>query len=184
MALVPDNDFSALAVFTRQSGPDAGEPLPVRSPVLSIGHGSQNDLVLDDDSVSKTHARLEYDAGDWRLTDLGSTNGTYIDGVRLAPEVPMPINSGATARFGAVALLFQAEEAADPEAARARYAPPPAATPLAQRSRGPRLPLWLFVLILIVLAVIVFFLVGGTHGGWITGTATPLLRVGGLPGAP
>ena len=78
----------ALAVFGLQQGPGEGEALAVRSPVATIGQGPQNDVVLEDDSVSRAHARLEYVDGGWRLTDLGSINGTAIDGVRLEPQRP------------------------------------------------------------------------------------------------
>jgi hypothetical protein len=157
-----DESAHALALFGVQAGPRSGEEIAVRSPVLTIGQGSQNDVVLVDDSVSTTHARLEYTAGGWLLTDLGSTNGTYLEGARLAPNVPTPLAYGSQLRFGGLRLVFQQVPAADPDAARARYTPPASAVPIAERGAGLRLPVWLFLLLLLVAAAIVFFAIGAS----------------------
>lgn len=154
------NRPSALAVFGVLAGPRFGEELPIHSPVISIGQGPQNDLVLDDDSVSRSHARLEFKMGSWLLTDLDSTNGTAIEGVKLAAGVPTPLAYASTVRFGGVKLQFRKVEDADPEAARASFREPESATPTS--SRGFRLPLWLFLLILVVLAIVIYLIVGGT----------------------
>jgi hypothetical protein len=154
---VPSERPGTLAVLAFQGGPRYREELPVLSPVVTIGRGAQCDLVLADDSVSATHARLEFDAGGWRLTDLDSTNGTVVEGVRLAPGVPTPIHGGMTVRFGGVALLFRDVEHADPEAARAEYVPPPPATTLKEERRRARFPVWVVVLVLVVLAVLALF---------------------------
>jgi Protein of unknown function (DUF3662)/FHA domain len=54
----------------------------VSSPVR-VGRADDNDLVLADPEVSRHHARLELDGQGWRAIDLGSTNGTWVNGVRL-----------------------------------------------------------------------------------------------------
>ena len=153
---VPSERPAALAVFAFQGGPRYREELPVASPVVTIGKGAQCDLVLADDSVSAVHARLEFDAGGWRLTDLESTNGTAVEGVRLAPGVPTPVHPGMTVRFGGVPMLFRDVKDADPETARAEYVPPPPPTTLkVERRRG--FPVWALILILVILAVIALF---------------------------
>jgi hypothetical protein len=157
-----DESADALAILGVQAGPRSGEEIAVRSPVLTLGQGSQNDIVLADDSVSTTHARLEYAAGSWLLTDLGSTNGTYVEGTRLAPNTPTPLAYGSQVRFGGLRLAFQAVAAADPDAARASYTAPPPHVPVAERRSGLRIPVWVFVLLLLVLAVIAFFAVGAS----------------------
>lgn len=144
----------ALATFGVLAGPNVGATLPVRTPVATIGQGPQNDVVVDDDSVSKTHARLDYEHGGWHLTDLDSTNGTVVEGVRLAPRVPTPVLYGNSIRFGGVALQFREVPSADPAAARATFAPAAPPTPAARRAR---LPVWLFLVLLLMIAAVVYF---------------------------
>ncbi|MFL5541762.1 MAG: FHA domain-containing protein, partial [Longimicrobiaceae bacterium] len=96
-----------LATFGIAAGPRYGEQIPVPAPVVTVGRGAGCQVVIDDDSVSAQHARLEYDLGGWRITDLGSTNGTAVEGVKLAPDVPTPLPYGATVRFGGVKLHFR-----------------------------------------------------------------------------
>lgn len=49
--------------------------------------------------VSGNHARLDETAAGWTVTDLGSTNGTYLNGQMLQPNVPYPMHVGDTIRF-------------------------------------------------------------------------------------
>lgn len=151
----------ALAKLGILAGPRIGEEIAIPSPVVHVGSGSQNEVVIADDSVSNAHAQLEYVDGSWRITDLDSTNGTFVEGVRLAPHVPTPLSYGHSVRFGGVRMQFREEAAADPEAARASYVPPAETPRLAERAGGFRLPVWLFALILLVLGIIVFFVIGG-----------------------
>jgi hypothetical protein len=58
-------------------------------PVVNIGRGDYNDVVIADPSVSTMHAKLQRRDTIWILTDLGSTNGTYVEGERLSGEVPL-----------------------------------------------------------------------------------------------
>jgi uncharacterized OB-fold protein len=57
--------------------------------------------------VSRQHARLSHDNGQWTITDLNSTNYTRVDGAKIDPNVPVPIASGAKLQFGRVAMTFQ-----------------------------------------------------------------------------
>lgn len=157
MEITPRGDGSgALATFGILAGPRIGEKLPVRSPVVRIGRGTGNDIVMEDDSVSASHARLEFDEGAWRITDLDSTNGTFVESVRLAPQVPTPLPYGASVRLGGVRLLFTAVEEADPEAARAEYVEPEAAPTIRERAgAGRRFPVWMVLLIVVLLALAV-----------------------------
>jgi pSer/pThr/pTyr-binding forkhead associated (FHA) protein len=155
-----------LALLVVQAGPRIGEELPVTTPHCNIGSGSQNDLVLDDDSVSKQHALLEYTMGAWRLTDLESTNGTFVEGVRMAPQVPTPLTLGASLRFGGLRLHFRPVAEADPEAASAAYTPPERPVRVAERTGGFRLPLW----VAIAIALVVIALTVGIYSWWHPGT--------------
>lgn len=71
--------------------------------VLTIGRETTSELALVDGSVSRQHARLERcDAGYW-LTDIGSTNGTFVDNVSVAKKL---LVGGETIRFGSFIFKF------------------------------------------------------------------------------
>ena len=61
--------------------------------------------VYTDDTVSRRHAELHRQATGWALRDLGSTNGTWLNGVRLDSEVR--VVDGDEVRLGAMPLLFR-----------------------------------------------------------------------------
>jgi len=74
-------------------------------PIVNIGRADYNDLVLNDESVSGQHAKLTRREGIWILVDLGSTNGTMVDGERIAEDTPLA--PGCFVRFGDVQLVFE-----------------------------------------------------------------------------
>lgn len=148
-----EGDARALATLAVRKGPRIGTELAIRQPVVSIGSGAKSDVVIDDDSVSTTHATLEYNRDGWWLTDLGSANGTFMEGVRLAPEVPTPLTYGSSVSFGAVHTHFRPVVGADPDVAREAYRPPPPSPRLIERRRGVRLPLWLVLLLVVVIVI-------------------------------
>ena len=148
-----------LATFGIAAGPRYGEQIPVPAPVVTVGRGAGCEVLIDDDSVSAKHARLEYDLGGWRITDLASTNGTAIEGVKLAPDVPTPLPYGATVRFGGVKLQFREMADVDVEAARAEWVEPEKAATLKEERRGFRFPLWLALLVVILLALLAYAIV-------------------------
>lgn len=84
------------------SGPKEGLEVPLgTADSMSIGRSSESGLVIRDDYTSSHHARLTRRGDIWTLQDLGSTNGTFLDGHRLSdkPEqvqIGMPIKVGAT----------------------------------------------------------------------------------------
>ena len=84
----------------------------------TVGRGADCDVVLDDDSVSRKHAELARDErGVYRLRDLESANGTFLDGKPVGRE-PLVVPEGAKLRFGDVELLFWRPPAAMPPARR------------------------------------------------------------------
>jgi pSer/pThr/pTyr-binding forkhead associated (FHA) protein len=76
-----------------------GTSLPLKS-TTSLGAGSENDIVLSDPYVSGMHAQLTWDGSAWWIEDLGSSNGTQIDGVPCTPHVPSRAASGARLSLG------------------------------------------------------------------------------------
>jgi len=68
-----------------------------------VGRGSSCDLVLADLTVSRIHAELRRDQDTWVLVDLGSMNGTRLNGWRLVG--PAPVRPGDEVAFGDCAFL-------------------------------------------------------------------------------
>jgi pSer/pThr/pTyr-binding forkhead associated (FHA) protein len=94
-----------IATFLIRSGNLKGQRLTVRVPVVNIGRAEYNDLVIAEDSVSGSHAKLQRREGVWVLTDNDSTNGTWVDGERVQGEVML--GPGSVVRFGEISVLFE-----------------------------------------------------------------------------
>jgi ABC transport system ATP-binding/permease protein len=71
-----------------------------------LGRGEHNDVVIAEESVSDSHAKLQRRDGTWYVIDLGSTNGTYVGGKRIEGEERL--GSTADLRLGGVKLAFAA----------------------------------------------------------------------------
>lgn len=67
----------------------AGVPAEAQSRILTIGRLPECDLHIPSPLVSREHARMLWEAGHWVLEDLGSTNGTFVNGERLAGRVTL-----------------------------------------------------------------------------------------------
>jgi len=61
-------------------GPDAGRTFLIVGDKVRVGRGPDNDVVLRDSSISRHHVKLTRAVDGWLFEDLGSENGTYIDG--------------------------------------------------------------------------------------------------------
>jgi pSer/pThr/pTyr-binding forkhead associated (FHA) protein len=101
----PSPSAAPLASFLFRSGDMKGQRLPIKVPVVNIGRGDYNDVVISDPSVSTMHAKLQRREAIWILSDLGSTNGTFVEGEPLKGE--LPLSPGTTIRFGDVMALFE-----------------------------------------------------------------------------
>ena len=56
--------------------------------------------------VSRQHARITVSGNQWSITDLNSTNYTRVDGVRIEPNTPTPIQNGSRVQLGRIAMVF------------------------------------------------------------------------------
>ena len=136
-----------------------GLRIEIRDALSNIGRGEQNEVVLAHDSVSTAHARLQRRDDGWYLADSGSTNGTFVSGVRLTGErrlegTPDIRFGGVKVRFHAVAGAVDAVPGMRPISA---MAPPrPVPQPPAERAGVPR---WVWILLaLVVVAGAVYYL--------------------------
>jgi len=101
----PRPSSAPLASFLVRGGALKGQRLSIKTPIVNIGRADYNDVVLPDESVSTSHAKLQRREGVWVLVDLDSTNGTFVDGDQIKGDAPLA--PGATVRFGDVSLVFE-----------------------------------------------------------------------------
>jgi hypothetical protein len=108
-----------------RTGPNPGMVFDLTKEVTLFGRDVTNDIVLGDSEVSRQHARLTHTPGGYVLEDLGSTNGSFVNGERLI--APRTLNPGDLVGFGEnVTLNF---EAVSPDAAATIASPVAAPTP-------------------------------------------------------
>ena len=120
-----------------RSGPTPGASFTLEGDQIDIGRDSTNELVINDAEISRRHARLTFQGGKYVLEDLGSTNGTFVNGQRLAG--PRVLKAGEVVSFGEqIVMVFDATHfdagatvvspraSAVPAASRPVMAPPPA----------------------------------------------------------
>ena len=107
------------------TGPDgATEAVPLTTDSAVVGRSADSDVRLADPRVSRRHARLDRgDDGVWRVTDLGSENGTRVDGIFVEPNQAVMIAAGRTVDVGpfALRLLSKADDVPATTGARADH---------------------------------------------------------------
>jgi pSer/pThr/pTyr-binding forkhead associated (FHA) protein len=87
-------------VLTVTAGALAGSSVPLRAAGVVIGRNPECSLVLTDDYASGRHARVFGAPDGWYVEDLGSTNGTLLDGAKLTPHAAQPARNGAVLTIG------------------------------------------------------------------------------------
>jgi hypothetical protein len=109
-----------------RTGPNPGKAFPLSKSEVIVGRDATCDIVINDAEISRRHAKLSLQGDSYVLEDLGSTNGTFVDGQRLMG--PHPLQPGDLVLFGEnvsmsyEAVLYDAD-------ATVVGAPGPAATP-------------------------------------------------------
>jgi hypothetical protein len=71
-----------------------------RSPDICIGRARRNDVVINDETISSLHAALESTGAAMLLVDRNSSNGTFVNQLKLNPGEPLPLASGDCIRLG------------------------------------------------------------------------------------
>jgi len=119
-----------------RTGPTPGATFTLEGSQLNIGRDSTNEITINDAEISRHHARLTFQGGKYVLEDLGSTNGTFVNGQRLAG--PRVLKDGEVVSFGEQVVLVFEVTANDPGAT--MVSPRAAAVPSASRPATPPPP--------------------------------------------
>jgi len=102
VALIKElNPSDAMLIIHR--GPNRGERFLLKSDEISIGRASENEIFLDDITVSRKHAVIHHREQIFELQDLGSLNGTYVNNNSIARAT---LNHGDEIQFGKFHMLF------------------------------------------------------------------------------
>ena len=98
------------ASLTITNGPQEGQTIALLLDDLKVGRATFNaawEIVLQDPTVSRPHARLLKKDNQWLLYDLGSANGTAVNSAPVTGDTPRKLKAGDTIAFGATMTLFR-----------------------------------------------------------------------------
>jgi len=98
--------------FVMRSGPTPGATFSLEGDQLTIGRDSSSGVAINDAEISRKHARLTFQGGKYVIEDLGSTNGTFVNGQRLVSAVVL--KSGDVVSFGEQIVLMYESLSSDP----------------------------------------------------------------------
>ena len=84
----------------------SGERVGLGEHITTIGRLPESTITIEDGNVSREHARIEPSAGGYVVADLGSTNGTLINGLRISGR--QRLADGDIVSFGSTHLRFEA----------------------------------------------------------------------------
>lgn len=92
------------AILHFVSGPFIEQAVVLNKPVVTIGSGEGNDVVIKDPSVSRKHVGIRKVEGGYEVADFGSTNGVFVNGDRM-PKKKLTV--GDIIRVGNVEMVFR-----------------------------------------------------------------------------
>jgi hypothetical protein len=84
--------------------PTGTHTIPLDSTLLTVGRGLNNDIILEDTRVSRHHAQLRYRSRRFWVADLGSTNGTFVNGERITERA---LRTGDILSLGGLELTYK-----------------------------------------------------------------------------
>jgi pSer/pThr/pTyr-binding forkhead associated (FHA) protein len=101
---VPEDELATgAAMLVIKRGPSAGTRFVIAKDATSAGRHPESDIFLDDITVSRRHAEIRRTAGEFRIVDMGSLNGTYINKLRVEEA---DLSSGDEIQIGKFRLIF------------------------------------------------------------------------------
>ena len=126
--------------FVMRSGPTPGATFSLEGDQLTIGRDSSSGVAINDAEISRKHARLTFQGGKYVIEDLGSTNGTFVNGQRLVSAVVL--KSGDVVSFGEQIVLMYEALSSDPgetmiSARKNPQRPVPASAPVTAQASAP-----------------------------------------------
>ena len=90
-----------------RAGPTPGKAFPVSGESFTIGREPGNGIVINDPEISRKHSRMWLQGTTYSIEDLGSTNGTFVNGIRLT--APHALRPGEVVALGEqISLVFEA----------------------------------------------------------------------------
>ena len=112
---MPPAEVASIAAMPKLtvSLPDGTESVhELNDDLITVGRVDDNMIVIPDISVSSHHAELTLQDGDYVLKDIGSTNGTRVNGRDVPEGQDTPLQDGDSVLFGKVSTLYSSEKAA------------------------------------------------------------------------
>jgi pSer/pThr/pTyr-binding forkhead associated (FHA) protein len=122
-----------------KSGPNAGTEYALEKDEVILGRDAKSDVVINDAEVSRRHARLIRNGEDYFYEDLGSTNGSFIQGARLSTMTLL--KPGMTINIGETVVLSYMMTSSDPSATVASKRRQAAPVPTFQTPAAPPPPI-------------------------------------------
>ncbi|HSJ52338.1 MAG TPA: FHA domain-containing protein, partial [Anaerolineae bacterium] len=95
-----------MSKLTIHTGPQAGTEFPLDRPVVRIGRGSMNEITIQDNQSSRQHAEITRQGDQLIVRDMGSTNGTFVNGERITGS--RTLRPGDQLRIGETTFGFEA----------------------------------------------------------------------------
>ena len=156
--------------FVMRSGPTPGVVFTLDGDQIHLGRDAANGVAINDAEISRKHSRLSFQGGKYVLEDLGSTNGTFVNGQRLAG--PVVLKPGDVVSLGEHIVLMYDAINMDPGATvvvsrkSTRVEPPPvqaqmppAVPAIPASSASPSTPLKKTNLTPIIIGIVIFLFV-------------------------
>jgi hypothetical protein len=151
-------------IIVVQRGREAGRQIRLARGLLTIGRAAECDWPVPESKASRFHAELRRYGDQWLIVDLGSTNGTYVEGARLDPHAARALTPGQPVAIGDTLFVLQREpddglssQASLRQPTPGWLAPPP-------RSAAWEIATWLPRLLAVAGAVL---LIVGSLGEWV-----------------
>ncbi len=94
-----------LQIFV-MNGPDKGRSFEFERDVILVGRGPENHIQMKDKSVSRKHVKIEKKGEKYFITDLGSKNGTFIEGMRIEPQKEYEVGEGIPVAVGKTFIVI------------------------------------------------------------------------------